>query len=78
MTWARASHFSLGSPHLREANFPLVEKWIERIEAREGAKAAFASDFVTLGRQKAGWEEEARKKVEWVWAEKGDKGKDEL
>ncbi|KAL8278503.1 hypothetical protein RQP46_009193 [Phenoliferia psychrophenolica] len=78
VTWARASHFSMGIPHLSEAGLPLVQQWVERIEAREGAKKAFASDFITLGKQKSGWEEEARKKVEWVWAEKGDKKKDEL
>ena len=66
VTWARASHFSLGIPHLSEAGLPKVQEWVERIEAREGAKKAFASDMITLARQKSGWEDEARKKVEWV------------
>ncbi|KAK4705298.1 glutathione S-transferase, partial [Phenoliferia sp. Uapishka_3] len=77
VTWARASHFSLGIPHLSEASLPLVQKWIERIEARDGAKKAFAEDMITKAREKDGWEEESRKKVEWVWKDQGSK-KDEL
>ncbi|KAM0748562.1 glutathione S-transferase [Meredithblackwellia eburnea MCA 4105] len=77
VTWARGSGFSLGVPHLSEIGMPNVQAWIERIEARPAGKITFASDFVTLGKQKDGWEQTARDKVSWVWAEDG-KPKDEL
>ena len=49
---------------------------MKRIEAREGTKKAIAGDMVEKIKSKDGWEQEAEKKREWVYA--GEKKKDEL
>ncbi|KAI5479982.1 Glutathione S-transferase [Pseudohyphozyma bogoriensis] len=76
-TWVRAVPFSLGVPTVAEAGFPELQKWVDRIEAREGTANALGEDGISQLKKKENWEDETRKKVEWVYA--GDeRKKDEL
>lgn len=75
----RAAPYSLGIPHLGEAGFPKIQEWMERIENREGTKRALEGDMISKIKSKDGWEEETRKRVEWVFKDQKEvKGKDEL
>lgn len=78
--WLRATPYSLGIAHLGQAGYPKVQEWMERIEAREGTKKALEGDMISKMKSKDGWEEDTKKRVEWVYKEEEGKtkGKDEL
>ncbi|GAA5833891.1 hypothetical protein JCM3766R1_002460 [Sporobolomyces carnicolor] len=65
--WIRAHPYSLGLASL-EKDYPNIVEWIQRISAREGTKKAIQGDMVEKIKSKEGWEAEAEKKREWVYA----------
>ncbi|GAA5859320.1 hypothetical protein JCM1840_004560 [Sporobolomyces johnsonii] len=74
--WVRAHPYSLGIVSLA-SEFPHVEAWLRRIEARPGTAKAIEDDMITKLKSRDGWEKETEEKVKWVFEAEGRK-KDEL
>ncbi|GAA6014339.1 hypothetical protein JCM11491_005047 [Sporobolomyces phaffii] len=65
--WIRSHVYSLGLTTLSD-NYPHVTRWIERISARDATQSQLTGDIVEMITSRDGWEEEVRKKREWVFA----------